>query len=184
MEPWTLLERHTLLERRFLRVHEERVKLPTGVILDDFVVITAPSWAGALALTAEGEVVLVEQYRRGLGRASLELPAGLVDAGETPLETAERELLEETGYTSQSWHRLSEFSPEPMRSTSRAHFFVALGAERVRDPRPEASEVIRVHTRPVLALLEGIERGEIEHASHVGAILLAERRGFLSSGAR
>ncbi len=179
MQPWTVLSQKTLLDRKWLRITEDSVRLPNGTVIDEFHVMHSPNWAAVIAVTENSQIVMVEQYRHGLGRTSLELPSGVVDPGERPLDAASRELLEETGYCAQRWESLIEVSPEPSRSTHRASFFVAYGAERVGDARLEASEIINVRLTDVDRLIDQVMRGQIDHAAHVGAILLAERRGLL-----
>ena len=179
MQPWTILSQKTLLDRKWLRITEDSVKLPNGTVIDEFHVMHSPHWAAAIALTDAGQVVMVEQYRHGLGRASLELPSGVIDPDERPLEAAKRELFEETGHRAREWLHLLEVSPEPSRSTHRAHFYVARGAVQVGEARPEASEVINLRLLDVESLINEVMSGRIDHAAHVGAILLAERRGLL-----
>jgi 8-oxo-dGTP pyrophosphatase MutT (NUDIX family) len=179
VQPWTLISRKTLLDRRWLRITEDCVRLPNGTVIDEFHLLHTPNWASVLALTDGSEVVMVEQYRYGLGRASLELPSGIIDSGEDALMAAQRELREETGYVAPDWFPLLEVSPEPSRSTHRAFFFVALRATCSGPARPEASEVIAVRLRGIRELLNEVMAGNIDHAAHVGAILAAERRGYL-----
>ena len=150
-----------------------------GTRFEQFHVVDTCNWVGILALTGHGEVVLVEQYRHGLGRVSRELPAGVIDEGETARGAAERELREETGYAASEWQVLSDVSTEPSRHTTRAMFFFAGGAERVSEPRPEASEDIQVALMPADELLVEVDRGGIQHGVHIGAILLAAHRGLL-----
>ncbi len=179
MQPWTILAQKTLLDRRWLKIIEDRVELPNGTIIDEFHVLHSPNWAAVIAVTQNGDILMVEQYRHGLGRTSLELPSGVIDAGEGPLAAAKRELFEETGYEARDWTPLIDVSPEPSRSTHRAHFFVAHGASQTSAARPEASEIIELRSLKVDTLLDELTDGRIDHAAHVGAILLAEQRGLL-----
>lgn len=179
MQPWKVLSRRAVLERRWLTVSEERVLLANGTVIDEFHVLQTPPWAAVIAVTMDAQLVLVEQYRHGLGATSLELPAGVIDESERPIEAAERELREETGFAASHFQSLVELAPEPSRSTCRAHFFVAENAQRAGCAQPESSEVIRVRLLSVEAALQCIESGRMAHAAHVGAILLAERRGLL-----
>lgn len=179
--PWQVLSRRTLLERRWLSIQEDHVRLSNGHEIDEFHVIKTPAWAGVLAVTENDEVVLVRQYRHGVAGESLELPAGVIEPGEDPLAAAQRELLEETGYAAERWESIAAFAPEPSRHATRAHFFCALGARAVAAHAPDASEEIELVTVPRSALVELVLRGEVIHGVHVGAILLAERRGLLSA---
>jgi 8-oxo-dGTP pyrophosphatase MutT (NUDIX family) len=179
MQPWIVRSQKTLLERKWLKITEDQVELSNGTIIDEFHVLHCPDWSSVVAITDDEQIVMVEQYRHGLGRTSLELPSGVIDPGENPLQAAQRELLEETGYHARAWTHLFEVSPEPSRSTHRAHFFVAHGAVRAGAANPETSEIIDVKVLPIGELLSQLARGRVDHAAHVGAILLAERRGLL-----
>jgi len=181
VQPWKVLARRAVLERKWLKVSEERVLLPNGTIIDEFHLLHSPAWAAVIALTTDGQLVLVEQYRHGLGGTSLELPAGVIDEGESPIMAAKRELREETGFTARVLEPLIELAPEPSRSTHRAHFFVAFDAHVAGSAQPEASEVMRVRVLSVEAAIRCIESGRIAHAAHVAALLLAHRRGLLSA---
>ncbi|HEX6767255.1 MAG TPA: NUDIX hydrolase [Polyangiaceae bacterium] len=178
--PWQVLARRTLLARRWIEVREDHVRLANGHEIEEFHVITSPSWSGVLAVTESDEVVLVKQYRHGIAAESLELPAGVIEPDESPLEAAKRELREETGYAAEHWEPIASFATEPSRHTVRAHFFCALDAKPVAERALDASEELEVVKVPRPEFVELVLRGEIAHGVHVGAILVAERRGLLS----
>lgn len=105
-----------------------------------------------LALTDAGELVLVEQYRPPLGAPCIELPAGLVGdeaAGEDPLASAKRELLEETGFEATCWEAFGRFASSPGMIGEIFHFFRATGLRRVAPGGGTASEAITVHVVPL-----------------------------------
>jgi 8-oxo-dGTP pyrophosphatase MutT (NUDIX family) len=129
-------------------------------------------------LTDERDVVFVRQYRHGLGAASLELPAGVLDGAEDPLAAARRELREETGFEAARFEPLLDLAPEPARNTARAHFFFAQGGVRVAAQALDHSEELEVVLVPQSDVFDLIASGTIVHAAHVAAILFAERRGL------
>lgn len=186
MRPWRVVESRILLDRTWLRVHAQRIALPTGAEIDEFHLIEGPSWAAALAVTAEGNVVVVEQYRHGVGALSLELPAGVFERGEPAEEAARRELREEAGYEADAWDPLIVVSPEPARGTSRGHFFIARGARRVGEQRLDATEDITVREMTPAEVVAAALVGRVVHGAHVAAILAAHVRGWLGApeGAR
>lgn len=162
-----------------MKLREDRVRLPTGAVVDEFHVIEYPDWACVCCLTEAGEVVLVEQYRYGVARLSLELPAGELSNGEDPLVGAQRELLEETGYTASSWHSLGRCAPNPSKHTSYAHLFVARDARKVADQRLDESEDIRVRLMGTSEVMDLAESGGITHGIHITTLFWAARKGLI-----
>lgn len=163
-----------------MRLREDRVRLPGGLELEEFHVVEYPDWSVVYCLTESGKVVLVEQYRHGIGRSCLELPAGEIDAGEEPLDAAHRELLEETGYEAPEWHYLGRCAPNPSKQTSYAHLFVAFRGRQVGDQRLDSSEEIRVRLFDPSEVLHLANEGQIPHGIHLTAIFWTVQRGFLS----
>jgi ADP-ribose pyrophosphatase len=143
--PWEVLKSETLLNHApWLSVIRQSVRLPDGAVMDDYWLTPGRDFSMVLALTAQQEVLLVQQYKHGLGRALLEFPAGYLDsAAEEPLACAQRELREETGFQAAEWQSLGAFALDPNRSDNLAHFFLAHGLLRVSDPEPDATESLR-----------------------------------------
>jgi len=119
---------------------------------------------------SDGRIVLVRQYRLAAGAELWELPAGTVDEGETPLQTARRELAEETGYRSSKWRKLAAFYPSPGIIAERMTLFLA---ENIRPgaARPEADERIAVESFAMRALLRMMRDGEICDAKTLVGLL-------------
>jgi 8-oxo-dGTP pyrophosphatase MutT (NUDIX family) len=179
VKPWQVLDSKLVVSERWLQLREDRVRLANGHEIDRFHVIHGPDWASVVCVTDASEVVLVRQYRHGIGSASLELPAGVIEPHETPEEAARRELLEETGYAADDWVCIQSVSTEPARHTTRAHFFCARGARRVQEPSPEESEILELLTVPLGDLKRLATDGSIVHGVQIGAILTAFARGLL-----
>lgn len=180
MKPWSVIKSQTIVDRKWLRVKEQHIALPHGGEISEFHLIESPGWASALAVTETGQIVMVDQYRHGAGRVSRELPAGMIDPGETPEQAARRELEEETGFVAEHWEHLLTINTEPARHTSHAHFYFAKGAVRASDQRVDPSEFIEVVLLDSKDILTAIAEGTILHGVHVGAIMLAVARGLIS----
>jgi 8-oxo-dGTP pyrophosphatase MutT (NUDIX family) len=177
--PWRVLTRTPLLERAYLKVFEDRVRLADGREIDDFCLIDSPDWGAVLCRTPDRRVVLVRQYRHGLGGESWELPAGALEPGEEPLAGAQRELLEETGYASSAWQPLLVASLDPARARGRAHFYAALDGQLSAAPTLDATEDLETVLVTRSELLDLVDGGRIQHGIHIAAILMAERKGLL-----
>jgi 8-oxo-dGTP pyrophosphatase MutT (NUDIX family) len=169
----------SLVSQRWLEVREQRVRLANGHEIDRFHLLQGPNWAAVLCLTEDQHVVLVRQYRHGLGGPSLELPAGVIEPSEAPIDAARRELREESGFVATSLEPLIEMTPEPARHTTRAHFFFARAAATGGELALDSSEELEVLLVSVSEVFELIEQGHLVHAAHIAAILLAARRGLI-----
>lgn len=176
---WTTLSSKTLLERWWLTLREDRVRLPTGAEIDEFHVAEYPDWALAVAITDGGEAVLVEQYRYAVDRVALEFAAGVVAPDEPPLVAARRELLEETGYEADDWTSLGRCAVEPARHTNYGHLFVARGARQVQAPTLDDTEDLRVRLVTAASLADLVEQGAIVHGTHIAAVFWALQRGLI-----
>lgn len=134
-----------------------------------FSLIEAVDWINVIAMTPEQRIVLIRQFRVGAAQVCLEIPGGMIDPGETPIEAAARELAEETGYTAPTWERLGELSPNPAIQTNRLYTFLATNAVQTGAPRLEGSEVIETETATLAECHAAIRDGRIDHALVVAA---------------
>ncbi len=129
---WEILdERYVYKAPPWIQVSVQQVRLPDGQIIDDYHQIQLPEYVVVFAQTSAGDVIVERAYKHGAGKVCLNLPAGLIEAGETPLETAQRELLEETGYVSDEWRPLGSFVQHGNYGCGKAHLFAAKSARRV-----------------------------------------------------
>ncbi len=139
---WTVLRSEPGPDLRLFKSRFDWVENPRNGKVIQAVVLEVRDWVNVVPVTPEGRIVAVRQFRFGIRRPSLEIPAGLVDPGETPLQAARRELAEETGYTSQEWIPLGWTFANPAFLDNRAHHFLARNAVRTGPPHPEEAEDI------------------------------------------
>jgi 8-oxo-dGDP phosphatase len=147
-ERWPVVSAAELARGRLVTVRTDKVRTPDNQIAERDVVLH-PGAVAALALDDAQRVLLIRQYRHPVGRLLWEIPAGLRDvAGESPWETARRELLEEAGYRARDWRVLADFYTSPGISTERLRVFLARDLEyvpeAVRGFVPEAEEAYLV----------------------------------------
>lgn len=114
------------------------------------------------------------QFRYPLGRDMIELPAGKIDAGEPPAETARRELLEETGYTASEWRHLATMHLAIGYSNERIEIFLATGLTR-KEAKLDDEEFLEVFTLPLASALQWVREGKITDAKTLSALLWAEK---------
>ncbi len=144
-EPWQVESSEYLHRLPWLTLRRDSVHMSGGGAIPDYYVLEYPAWLSVLAVTTSGDLVLLRQYRHGLGAVHFELCAGVVEAGEEPMQAARRELLEETGFGGGQWQFWMDSSPNPGTHTNLSHCFLALGVEKMQEPQLEATEEITVH---------------------------------------
>jgi ADP-ribose pyrophosphatase len=129
-------------------------------------------YVAILARTPDGRIPIVRQFRPAVNGYTWELPAGMIDAGDTPEETCRRELLEETGLLCRSLRYLGDFDPDTGRLENRAHVFVVEAGDAQAEFSPEPGIEVRLVTLAELRAL--IRNGGFRHLLHIAALMLAE----------
>ena len=136
-EPSKVLETLEIMDARKIRFERNRIRLPMGVE-GTFGIIRHPGASLAVPITAEGQVVILRQYRFAVQARLLEFPAGTLEEGEDPLESMQRELGEEAGYSASRWDSLGPMLPCPGYSDEVFH--CVLARERTRLEHPPAGD--------------------------------------------
>lgn len=141
---WKVLGTEYLFTRPWLTVRRDKVQLPNGTIHPEYYVLEYPTWVNVIALTNDGKFVMVKQYRHGLGIVATELCAGVAEQGETPLEAAKRELMEETGFGGGEWELNMVVSANPGSQDNLSYSFIARGVEKLSDQHLDETEDVKV----------------------------------------
>lgn len=155
---WKVLKRDIVFQDTWVQLEASRCELPDGRIIEPFYIRRDPDFAVVVALTKDERLVLVRQYRHGVEKVLLELPAGAIEKGEDPKVAAGRELLEETGY--QAGHL--EFLMK-----------TATDAEWVAAQHLDAMEDVAVEFMDVKDARRALRKGTFEQAVHVAALYAA-----------
>ena len=157
---------------RIFNVDRLRVELPDGrMAIRD--VVRHPGAVAVVALTEDGRICLVRQYRTALGRVTVEIPAGKLAPGEDPLECANRELLEETGMTAEKIAFLTTIATSDGFCDELIHIYMATGISFSRS-NPDADEFINVDLVPLGELVDAVLDGRIEDAKTVVGALVCD----------
>jgi len=171
-ECWSTLKSEYLYKRPWFTMRQDKVQLSNGKIIEDYYVWEFPPWNNVLAITKDQKFVLIRQYRHGIGKVFYELPAGVHDkAGESVLESAKRELLEETGFGGGSWKPLMELSANPALQNNITYSFLAEGVEPISQQSLDATEEITVHLVSLDTLRSIVFDGNMMQALHAAPIL-------------
>jgi 8-oxo-dGTP pyrophosphatase MutT (NUDIX family) len=167
---WREIAREPVADCRIFTVERSLTESPVDGSRHGFYRIRSQDWSQVVPITREGEIVLVRQYRHGVGRVTLEIPGGLVDPGEDPAEAALRECLEETGYRARKAVSLGVVNPNPALFNNRLHAYLATDVELERPITNTGTEYTEAVLCPVRDLPAMLLSGEIDHALVTGTL--------------
>jgi 8-oxo-dGTP pyrophosphatase MutT (NUDIX family) len=165
VKPWERDEPREIASTRIFSLRERAARSRTRPDKEGrFVYLDTGDWVNVVALTDDDHVVMVEQYRHGLAVVTLEIPGGMVDPGEGPLEAGLRELQEESGYGGGRARIIGKVSPNPAIMTNWCHTVLVEGVAYESKPRPEGTEELGVRLVPLSEIPALIRDGVIHHA--------------------
>ena len=167
---WQIVSSEYVLDSPWYRIRRDVCRLPDGTVVDSYYVREHLGFAIIFALTPEGMVVFNRQYKHGIGESVLELPAGALEAGESPAACAKRELEEETGYVADALEPVTQFITDPTSSNGQIYLFFARDVKPAGVPAREVTEDIDVVLVPLDQVLDQVRSGAVNVQSHVAAI--------------
>ena len=176
LQAWKTLNREVLFSAGPIReIAREAVLLPDGRIVPDFYTAAMGDYAIVYAVTRDGNVLLLRQYKHGPRRVCLTVPGGHVSPGEEPAACVERELLEETGYRVSKLTLLGSFVVNANQGCNTAHLFRADGCWYEREPASGDLEDMELVAMTPDELLSSQCLAEMGVLSYVALVLLASR---------
>ena len=165
-------EREVYAYKPWMQIYMQDVNLPDGRLIQNFGRIKLQDYVCVFAQTSDGLVIVERQYKHGVGFVSLSLPAGGIEPGEQPVQAAQRELMEETGYSCDKWKSLGSFVSNGNYGCGTANFFLAQNATKVAEPNSGDLEEMKILLLPVDELITAIGNGQIGTTGTVAAISL------------
>lgn len=150
----------------YFTARKDSYQLSTGKIVDPYYVVELPASASAMAITEDNKVILIRQYRYPLNENLVELPGGFIDAGEQPQQGIERELLEETGYTFESFHYLGITAANPGVLDNYTYLYIATGGKKTGEQKLDANEEIEIILKPLPEVRMMLRHNEIKQSMH------------------
>jgi ADP-ribose diphosphatase len=183
-QSWEVLSTRQVINTPFLRIRSEKIALPDGTILSDYYIIENRGWVGIVPITEDGRFIINKQYKHGIGLEVLEFPAGGIDPHEAdPLMAAQRELMEETGYSVEPGQidLLSHMFANPTGSATEIWWYLARNVRKTGEQKIDPAEVIEnIYLTPA-ELVELLHSGRFKVQGHVSAAYQAlERLGYLA----
>ena len=167
---YEVLQSEYLFRRPWLTARRDVARLPDGRTVPEYYILEYPDWINVVAITDDGRMIMERQYRHGAGLTAYELPCGVMEKGEEPLEAARRELQEETGYGGGEWTPLMAGYPNPGSQTNRCHSFLAVGVKKISGQHLDDTEDLTVHLLPPERVKHLLEAGEILQILHAAPL--------------
>lgn len=170
--PWQTLASEYLHRRPWLKLRQDRVRLPSGGTIGAYYVMEFSPWVNIVAVVGDDRLVLVRRYRHGLKQTHFELPGGTCDGHDEPLlDAARRELLEETGYGGGTWRPFQVLSANPALQTNLTHTLLATGVSRLQEPHNEPTEELTVHLLRPQEVRRVVLAGDVVQVLHAAPLL-------------
>jgi len=170
--PWVQDSESIRQDSRLFRQIVARRRSPHTGREHAFYRLQGPDWVNVVAFNRADELLVVEQFRHGIDAPTLEIPGGGCDPGEAPIQAAQRELREETGFVSAHWVPLGSCTPNPATQNNRCHTFLALDCDADGALELDPAEELQVWACPWPEWQERMRRGEIHHALVLSAFQL------------
>jgi 8-oxo-dGTP pyrophosphatase MutT (NUDIX family) len=175
-ETWKRVSSENIADCRVFKVREDFCERESDGARHSFFVIENPDWVNIIALTARGEVVLIEQFRYGTEEIILEIPGGMVDENEDAETAARRELLEETGFSSGEFVFLGKSHPNPAIQNNEIYHYMALNCEKTGDVKFDEHESVVTKLVSLAEIRNLILEGKITHSLVIAAFAMFNLR--------
>jgi len=174
LQKWRTTKSEYLVTDRWIRLRADSCETPEGHVIEPFYVLEYPDWVSCVVLSEDlKEITMLHHYRHGIDDFVLELPGGIVDEGESPRQTAEREMNEELGLEGATIHEVGSIYANPSFLTNKDFCFVAIGGA-YKEQHLEAGDTFQMIKMPLSELLDKIDDpGNTMQSLHLATIFMA-----------
>ena len=170
---WKVLSSEYIVRHQYFTARKDICEMPDHRLVPAYFVVELPPSVCAMAITLEGEVILVKQYRHPIGEVITELPGGFVDKGEDAKTAIARELMEETGYEFNQIDALGKVAGNPGVLTGYTHLFLARGGKKIAAQELDANEQIEILLTPLEVVRRQLKNNEFVQSLHVSCMMYA-----------
>jgi ADP-ribose pyrophosphatase len=170
---WELLSSEYVHKGPWATLRIDKCRMPNGHIVPNYYVLEYPDWANAVALTEDNKIIMVRQYRHAAGVVSLEIPGGVIEAGEAPEDAMRRELLEETGYQFNEMELLCRVHANPSTANNITHCYLTRGGKKVQGQELDDQEDIVVEEYTIDEVKHLLAENKITQSLHCTTLFYA-----------
>lgn len=174
---WRTLKRKVIYNSKFLKVYENIIKLPSGEIINNYTTVQKPDYVMVVATDTNNNLISIEEFKYAADQKLLTLPAGHLKQGESAIDRARLELLQETGYTSNNFNKIGKLYEYPSKDLHTITLVRVKNAKSVRKVNHEPTESIKVKLIPLQDLKKILKKGKFKVSSSIAALTLS---GLLS----
>ena len=177
MSEWKIKSSEYLLKHKYKTVRKDICVTKEAAVIDPYFVLEFPNWVQVVAFDDKNRVLTTRQYRHGIQSVIYGLPTGFTESSDkSTLESARREMIEETGYDAKKFVKAGVVFPNPAVQNNKVHTFAAFDIKKIKEPDFDPSEKISTEFVTVIKLLKMIDDGIFSHALHVAGVFLTLRR--------
>lgn len=176
VDGWEVFSDKILLETPVATIKSGPVRCKKSGVKKDFIRFDFPEWVNVVALTPERDILLIKQFRYGSNQVEIEIPGGVVEPMESPLEAGCRELLEETGYAGDRARIIGKVCPNPAIQHNFCHTVLVEEATRVTNPSMDDMEDINCLLKSEKDVLKLIKCGDINHGLVLNGLMFYYNR--------
>jgi ADP-ribose pyrophosphatase len=170
---WKTLKSKYIHKGPWATLRVDECEMPDGRIVDDYYVLEYSNWVNAVAITEDNKILMVTQYRQAAGIVSLEIPGGVIDDGEEPLEAIKRELLEETGYLFEDIEPLCTLYANPATANNHTYCYLAKSGKKVQELDLDEHEELIVEEYTIPEIKQLLADNKIGQALHCTTLFYA-----------